>query len=188
MSEKKTFRREVALVVANELVSALAPFCEIIEIAGSLRRWKSQVGDIEILFVPRLESRQKDFFSKEPINLADEEIGRLLTNGTFAKRPSKIGVFTWGKNNKLATHLPSGIPVDLFCESDLQEWPRSLAIRTGPKEFNIQLMSTAPKNGYTAHAYGESLHKIPSGERVISKNEREFIELCGVVYKEPQDR
>lgn len=51
------FPRTQALAVAEELVAALRPACERLEIAGSLRRGKAEVGDVEILFVPRVEER-----------------------------------------------------------------------------------------------------------------------------------
>jgi DNA polymerase/3'-5' exonuclease PolX len=185
---KKKFDAEEAVPVAQELVALLQPFCERIEIAGSLRRCKQTVGDIELLFVPRMDERQADMFSTEPVDLAAEKINALLAAGVLAKRPSETGAFTWGRLNKLAVHVASGIPVDFFCEPDAADWPRSIAIRTGPKEFNLRLMTEAPKHGHKAHAYGEALHKIPSGERVIVQTEQEFIELCGVEYVDPPSR
>lgn len=188
MSMKQKFDSEDAVPVAQELVEILKPFCERIEIAGSLRRCKDRVGDIELLFIPRLDNRQADMFTTEPVDLASEKINQLVTAGVLTKRPSETGVFTWGRLNKLAVHVASGIPVDFFCEPDAADWPRSIAIRTGPKEFNVRLMESAPRHGYKAHAYGEALHKIPGGERVIARSEREFIELCGVAYAEPNAR
>ena len=41
-----------AQVVAAEVVALLAPACERIEIAGSVRREKTDVGDIEIVCTP----------------------------------------------------------------------------------------------------------------------------------------
>ena len=47
MSEKKRWPRSEALVVAEEIISRLTSCCKRIAIAGSLRRGKSDVGDIE---------------------------------------------------------------------------------------------------------------------------------------------
>lgn len=185
---KQKFDLEEVGPVAMELCLILNPFCERIEIAGSLRRGKLQVSDIELLFIPKLESRQADMFTTAPADLAAEKINELLAAGVLAKRPSETGVFTWGQLNKLAVHVASGIPVDFFCEPDAADWPRSITIRTGPKEFNVRLMESAPRHGHKAHAYGEALHKIPGGERVIVKTEQEFIELCGLEYTEPNAR
>lgn len=188
MSDKKRFDAEDAVPVALALVEILKPFCERIEIAGSLRRCKETVGDIELLFIPRFENRQMDMFSSEPVDLAGEKLNELLAQGVIAKRQAESGSFTWGKLNKLAVHVESGIPVDFFCEPDAADWPRSITIRTGLKEFNVRLMESAPRHGHKAHAYGEALHKIPGGERVIARTEQEFIELCGLEYTEPNSR
>lgn len=185
---KRKFDAEEAVPVAQELIALLQSCCERIEIAGSLRRCKDRVGDIELLFIPLVDTRQADMFSTEPVDLAAEKINALLAAGFLAKRPSETGAFTWGRLNKLAVHVASGIPVDFFCEPDAADWPRSIAIRTGPKEFNVRLMESAPRHGHQAHAYGEALHKIPGGERVIAKTEQEFIELCGLEYCEPNAR
>ena len=188
MSDKPKFPLAQARAVAESLVRLLVPDCRAVAIVGSIRREKTEVGDIELLILPKTEMRPDGLFDSKSFDLSAEAIDRLLAQGIIAKRPSKTGTFTWGELNKLAVHVESGIPVDFFTEPDARDWPRSLAIRTGSKAFNVQLMSSAPRNGYNAHAYGEALHKIPSGERVFAETEREFIELCGVAYKEPKDR
>jgi len=101
---KTKFHRDEAMLVAMELISLLTPACERIEIAGSLRRDKKRVGDIELLFIPRMDTRQADMFTTEPFDLAADKIGQLIAAGVIAKRPSETGVFTWGRLTKLAVH------------------------------------------------------------------------------------
>jgi DNA polymerase/3'-5' exonuclease PolX len=187
-TDKQKWPLEIAMLVADEIVAILKPDCQRIAILGSLRRQKPQVGDIEILFSPKYEERRAGLFDTVRESLSEEAIQRLLDTDFLSQRPNVNGGFTWGRLNKLAIHRNSGIPVDLFCEPDVRDWPRSMAIRTGPKEFNIELMATAPKVGYIAHAYGEALHKASNGERFIVETEREFIEVCGLKYLEPKDR
>ena len=45
--------------VADALIAELSRYCERIEIAGSLRRGKAEVGDLELVAVPKWEL---DFF------------------------------------------------------------------------------------------------------------------------------
>src|SRR5690348_2917422 len=103
--------------VADYLVDALTPCCERICVAGSLRRGKPHVGDIEILYVPRMGKVRKpgELF---PVNgsLADELFDRWLTGSRplLAKRQNVNGAASWGEWNKSAVHLPSRINVDLF--------------------------------------------------------------------------
>jgi DNA polymerase/3'-5' exonuclease PolX len=42
-----------ATVIAERVKAELAPYCERIEIAGSVRRRKPQVKDIELVAIPR---------------------------------------------------------------------------------------------------------------------------------------
>jgi DNA polymerase/3'-5' exonuclease PolX len=186
MSEKQKFPRDIALAVAYEIKNQLEPFCERIEIAGSLRRGKAEVGDIELLYIPRTENRQQDFFSSAPVNIAAEKISQMLAVGELAKRPSKIGVFTWGDNNKLGIHVASGVPVDLF-QTTAENWWVSLVIRTGSKDTNLALTTGAQKQNARLNAYGCGV-TWSDGTTTAATSERHVFELCGVEYKEPENR
>jgi DNA polymerase/3'-5' exonuclease PolX len=187
MKYEKKWPWEIAMPEAEAIVERLKPCCERIAVAGSLRRLKRFVGDIEIVFVPKMSKRPDGLFDEKIISVANEVIERLLEDGYFQKRPNEKGAFTWGEKNKLAVHTASGIPVDLFSEFDPLEWWRTLVIRTGPKMFNIELMATGPKVGVIPHAYNIGLTNAKD-ERIIVNSEREFIERCGVKYLQPKDR
>jgi len=186
MSEGRRFLAEEAWPVAAILKAALAPYCSRIEIKGSLCRLKHDVGDIEILFVPRTEDRQKDFFSTEPVDLAAEKIGKMILSGEIGKRPNKAGFFTWGPLNKLGIHIASGIPVDLFSTSESNWWVSSV-IRTGSKDMNLALTNGAIKLGRTLNAYGCGV-TMSDGTIIPATSEQHVFELCGVAYREPKDR
>jgi len=57
MSEKRKFPRKLALDVVREILPHFRPATVQLIIAGSLRRGKEQVGDIEIVYVPIVENR-----------------------------------------------------------------------------------------------------------------------------------
>ncbi len=46
-----------ALEIAERTKKLLAPYCERIEIAGSIRRKKPEVKDIELVAIPKLENQ-----------------------------------------------------------------------------------------------------------------------------------
>jgi DNA polymerase (family 10) len=186
MSVKTKWPRAVALAVAAELGDILTPFCERLEIAGSLRRGKPTVGDIELLFIPKSESRADGLFDTTQVNLADEVINRLLSSGVLAKRPNVNGSFAWGEKNKLAIHGPSGIPVDLFATTAANWWV-SLVVRTGSKETNLELTTGAQRFGRRLNAYGSGV-TMPDGSNVAAKSEQEVFHLCGCKYREPKHR
>jgi len=187
MSDKIKWPREQALKVAEEIIWNLKPCCERIAIAGSLRRGKSEVGDIEILFIPKTTTRPDGLFDYRIVSVADEVIEGYLRDGYFSKRPSKTGAFTWGESNKLAIHRPSGIPVDLFATNDARWWV-SLVIRTGSKETNLRLTTGANKLNRTLNAYGFGTTDRRTGETTAAKSEQDVFALCGVPYLEPEKR
>lgn len=203
MGGDKRFDADEAMPVAAELLEDLRPFVlerppgfpwfdsHLITIAGSLRRMKDNVGDIELLYVPRLEARQKDFFSTEPMNLAEERIALWLEQKRIEKRLNVRGaVSSWGTLNKHAVHVESGIPVDLFATT-AANWFVSLVIRTGGKETNLMLTTGANRLNRTLHAYGSGVtQRWPDGttDELVAASEQDVFKLCGCEYVEPHRR
>ena len=174
-----------AVVVASTLIKDLLPFCERVAIAGSIRRCKPMVSDIELLYIPRVEERQFDLLTTHLVSLADEHINGWLKSGLLIKRPSSTGVTSWGEKNKFAVHVPSGISLDLFATTT-ENWWVSLVIRTSSKETNLALTNGAINLGRHLNAYGCGV--IERGEIIPARSERAVFDLCGVPYSEPEDR
>ena len=143
------------------------------------------MGDVEVLFVPRLETRQVDMFSCESISLAEETVGVLLETGILQKRSSKAGTFSWGPNNKLAVHCASGIPVDLFTASE-ENWWNYVVCRTGPRASNIRIATEASKRGWKWNPYGSGFSRPGETHKVTS--EAEVFTFVGLPYAEPWER
>ena len=116
MSDGKRYPWAEAMAVAQDLQARLVPSCQPgrCVIAGSLRRNKPTVGDVELLYHPKMGTRRIDLLKSEAYSIADEVIENMVRCGILNKRPNKNGVFTWGPKNKLAIHVASGIPVDFF--------------------------------------------------------------------------
>jgi hypothetical protein len=85
---KTRWSRDEALPVAAELCRRLKPVTERLIVAGSLRRRRAAVGDVEILYIPRTEDRPADLFRTQTFSLADEEINAMLAEGIIEKRES----------------------------------------------------------------------------------------------------
>jgi DNA polymerase/3'-5' exonuclease PolX len=186
---KPRWPADFARHIANELVEALRSRCEQVCIAGSLRRGKAEVGDIEILYVPRLGLVRSsgELFPKLG-SMADELIEEWLTKDVLAKRPNKQGHTTWGRLNKLATHAPSGVNVDLF-ETTRERWFISLVVRTGSAEMNTKLAASALRQGLKLHVGANAaIERTATDEQIVPQSEREVFELVGVPYREPAER
>lgn len=175
-----------ALAVAEQLQAILSPACRRIAIAGSLRRRKPDVGDVELLFVPILTERPDGLFDRRIVDVCSEVVEKLLADGVLAKRPNVNGHFTWGERNKLAIHVPSGIPVDLFGTSEAN-WFVSLVIRTGSKDTNLRLTNGAIRRGATLNAYGSGV-TWSDGTQTPATSEEHVFEMCGVPYLPPHKR
>ena len=160
-------RLEEAQNIAHELADELKDCTHRIVIAGSIRRRKSWVGDIELLVIPKGR-------------LLDLKLQELIAKGKLAIRGG------FGPQNKFLTHLPSGINVDIFA-TDEERWPAALVVRTGPAESNIKIAMAAKKKGWRFHAYGDGFTD-KRGKKIVCHSERDVFELVGLPYKEPWDR
>lgn len=188
---KRQFLLTEARRVADELVVLLNPFYERIVVAGSIRRKKPYVGDIELLCVPKITVAdvQVDMFTTETrkTDELDAFLTRSIENGSlFDKRLNKNGaVAGFGLKNKLLVHLPSGIPVDVF-STTIENWGMSLVVRTGPAEFNVEMMSAFRRQGREGHAYAGVTDK--DGTELQCPDEETVFRILGRPYQDPEAR
>jgi len=169
---------------AVNILGCIRDHCERIEIVGSVRRDKQEVGDIELLFVPKMVSERVDLLTDRGVPATDALFDRLLDLRAISKRPNVNGQFTWGPLNKLAQLEPSGLACDFFATTRANFFV-SLVIRTGPKDFNVRMIQTAAKHGVKVHAYGGL--EDENGPIPIS-SEAEVLSICGIPWTEPRDR
>ncbi len=167
-----------AKVIAEELKSLVdaAGCCERMTIAGSIRRQKPEVGDVELLCIPRFV---------DGVDQLDKELGALCLQRVLDFRRNKRGSIVYGPKNKLMVHLPSGIGVDIF-STDERCWWVALVIRTGPKESNIAIARAAQRRGWRLRAYGSGFD-TPDG-RIECRAERAVFEVVGLPYQPPERR
>lgn len=103
---------ELATARAKEIVKRISPYCANIEIAGSIRRKCSDVGDIEIVAIPLMPKL------RELRDIVNVEWGRP----EIGKFPSRY------------TRIRSIMQIDFFWPSP-QTWGMTYFIRTGSAEF-----------------------------------------------------
>lgn len=161
--------------IATDLVELLGPACEKITVAGSVRRRKPEVHDIEILAIPKFQG---------PVDLLDHRIKELIAQGVLDYRFNKLGRRVYGPKNKLLVHS-SGVAIDIF-STDEQCWAMALVIRTGPKELNMELARAALARGWALRAYGDG-YDTPDGH-IHCETEEEVFKTVGLPYREPWRR
>jgi DNA polymerase/3'-5' exonuclease PolX len=183
---KTKFPRSDALRVAKQLCDALKEWNERLIVAGSLRRRKAEVGDMEILYIPYYRVVPDGLFDTRRVNMADFVLEKLLKAGVIRKRLNSIGSESWGNKNKLAIHVASGIPVDFF-ESRTASWFNYLVCRTGGAENNRQIAVAANRKGWKWNPYGAGFTD-DKGQLIEVKSERDVFDFVGLPYREPWDR
>jgi len=146
--------------IAKEVIKQLSLYCKRIQVAGSIRRRKPEVNDVDIVLIP------------DNLWNPHQEIMRL---GKVKMGGNKIMCVTVG----LAQ-------IDLYF-AEPETWATLLLIRTGSKENNIRLAMLAKKRGWHLAASGDGLFN-EEGERIAGDTEQSIYGALGIPYQLPQER
>jgi DNA polymerase (family 10) len=137
------------------------PGVERAEIAGSFRRHKSTIGDLDILVVADDAKAVSDAISKLPI------VRNVVAHG----------------ETKLSFNLQSLLRVDVRFV-DGSEWGSALLYFTGDKEHNISLRKRAIDRGWKLNEYA-----LKDGDTIIAgTEEKDIYEALGLPFIEPSKR
>lgn len=155
----------VALPLANEIVGALKKLPEVKEInpAGSLRRKKETIGDIDILITSTRPAKVMDVFTDLPC------VSQVIAHGE-----TKSSILT-----------KEGIHVDVRVLNP-RNYGAALQYFTGSKEHNIALRTLALKKGLKISEYG--IFNKKSGKRLAGEKEKDIYKILGLSYIEPELR
>ena len=153
-----------AKTIAQTVKKVLTPYCDRIEIAGSIRREKPIVHDIDIVLIEKPESA-----------LIIPSI--LTTIGTVIQNGSHIKGVRYGD---------ADINIDIYLATPAS-WSTLLLIRTGSKENNIRLATIAKRKGWQLKANGDGLFNN-HGDRIVGDTEQSIYQVLDIPYQEPHDR
>ncbi len=162
-SSKGRFLLGSILPVVREIVSRLEELPETgkVSFAGSIRRMKETIGDIDILVTSSKPDKVMDFFVKMP--------GVVKI---WAKGPTKSSV-----------RLKNGFDCDLRVIKR-ESFGAALQYFTGSKDHNILTRRLAIKKKLKLNEYGVYRNK----KRIAGKNEKEVYNSIGLPYIEPELR
>jgi DNA polymerase (family 10) len=132
-----------------------------IVVAGSVRRGKETIGDVDMLVVSENSRPIMDYFVAMP------EVIRIYAHG----------------GTKSSIRIGAGIDVDLRVVPE-KSYGAALNYFTGSKEHNIALRQIAIDKGYKLSEYGLFKGKKP----IAGKNEEEIYRALGLDYIEPELR
>ncbi|MBI3654137.1 MAG: hypothetical protein HY231_24155 [Acidobacteria bacterium] len=180
---------EDAILVANRLVEQMRPFCERLEIAGSLRRRRPVVKDIEVVAIPKWEERPDVtnlFAEPKLVNLLFEDWANQQqmvewikpgTDELIAWRVQPAGLYWRGI-------FADGTKLDLFLTTP-EKWSVIFTIRTGSAEFSHELATWAKLKRHTPIENGRILNY---GRPVELADERAVFDYLGLQWVEPEQR
>ena len=175
MSKSPDFTLQQAAQIAENYRMQLAPYCTRIEIAGSVRREKSIVHDIELVAVP-LICDVRDMFGTFISSQSALEVAlpHLLTlwGASAIKNGPKYKQFGLAENIKL----------DLFLVTPPAEWGVIFALRTGSADFSHRLVTSRKYGGFLpSYAKVRDGQVIDSnGDSIPMPEEGDFLEFCGL--------
>ncbi|MBA7685955.1 hypothetical protein ES703_94386 [subsurface metagenome] len=167
---------EKAKAIAEKIKAVLESSCERVTIAGSIRRQKPEVGDIELLCIPKYI---------DGVDMLDAKIKTMIYFDMLGYRLNKLGSKVYGDKNKLLVHLPSGIGVDIF-STTAECWSVALVVRTGGKTTNKEIATRALQRGMRFRAYGDGFD-TPEGH-IRCETEEEVFKAVGLRYLSPEER
>ncbi len=163
----------IAEAEAERIRTALATLPQIVrlEVAGSLRRRRETVKDIDMVASVR-------------DNAPEEEQAAIMN--FFASQPS-VQAITGKGPTKSSVVLSSGIAMDLRVVNDSQ-FPYTLHHFSGSREHHIALRRRALSMNMTINDYGLFRGKDPHGELVPCKDEADIYAALGMAYIVPELR
>lgn len=185
MSAGTLYPYSVAHNVATQLIGELASSCERIEIAGSLRRKRSQVHDIDIVAIAKVEQVPDDtMLFGEPMNknLLDEKLAELCFSGQL------IPVTHGSKVRRFVVDTPQlrKLQIDIYL-ADASTWTTILLIRTGSKEHNIRLAQRAIQKRMQLKADGSGIISA-GGSTLAIESEADLFRHLDLPYLPPEER
>lgn len=146
---KKKLPLEAASLVAEAFCHHMRPFAERIEVAGSIRRRKAEVGDIEIVMIPKTH-RATDLYGS-PTGPRLDNIQKGIQSYINCESPSPDCPALVRLNNGekyIKLHEPLvDVQIDLFVVRPPAQWGPTISIRTGSAMFSKQLVIALRKNG-----------------------------------------
>jgi len=190
-----------ALYLAELLVGDIQDYCERVEVAGSVRREKEEVKDLELVLVPRWHEQM------DPTDLFGERSTRTncLFEGWANCTPSRMGnvPVQWikpGTSEVVPWHVqPDGkywrgyvnpadsegnaCKIDIFLTTP-ENFGAQFVIRTGCHEFSQELMIHAQRVGYKFD--GGYLWQGP--RKIHTPEEEDIFRHLGLEWVEPKDR
>ena len=161
----RRFKISVGLTYAQALMDYLkqSPGVRRLECAGSFRRWRETIGDLDILAICGKNCRIMDHFTKYGA------VAELLAKG----------------ETKSSVRLNSGLQVDVRV-LDEESYGAALHYFTGSKSHNVAIRERAKDMGLKVSEYG--VFRAKDEKRLSGAREEDVFEAVGLPFIPPELR
>lgn len=190
-SRKQRLPLEQAHAIAQPMREYLLESCRRVEIAGSIRRRESYVGDIEMVCMTEPYRPQEGMLGVESgkwRTAVDDALGAIGKTGWVLGEKN-------GLRAKQLVYTTRGLTADVYIVLDERAWGSMLCARTGPWWFSKSLMSRAHAlgmhfaDGFLLHNHR---HKCDLGSKcpdiVSLPEEIDVFAALEMAYLEPTER
>ena len=150
---------EFAKKLAAELIAELTPVTTRIEVAGSIRRQRPAVRDIDLVLIPKNQGLLDNKLRELGCQFGGPKIRRLVYKGAL---------------------------VDIYIATP-ETWATLLLIRTGSTRHNVYLCKRARAKGWQLKADGQGLLDA-RGNRIAGDSEESIFQALELHYVPPEER
>jgi DNA polymerase/3'-5' exonuclease PolX len=186
MSEAEPRPIEEARRIAETVVEMIRDCCEVIQIAGSIRRGKPLVKDAEIVCIPRdtLWHRLDLLVQQRKLEKAMYAIHKKGQPITYQPR--------WGDKYRGVCLPGDDMKIEIFT-ANKDTYGYQLWLRTGPSKKNEELVTTlkylSPFLAREGYIWLEREEDLTDGSRRISvPDEEAFFRLLNIPFEQPHER
>ena len=155
---------EIAKSIGEEILNKLEPFIVKGTVAGSIRRNKLEVHDIDLVILPKNEF------------MIMENIKKVLRSYGFLDKEGNQIIRVKGKNDE---------EIDCYIANE-RNYEILVLIRTGSANHNIKLAKKALSLGMKLD-FSKGLVDSKT-RKVIANTEKSIFEALNMVYVEPENR
>jgi DNA polymerase/3'-5' exonuclease PolX len=162
--------------IAMPIIELLRPRCKRIEPAGSLRRHRDQIGDIEIV--------------AEPLEFYVDMLGNPTQEHSLDRfNWQSLGALQINGHKQKKIILPGNIQIDLFIVTPPAQWGVLYILRTGSDKFSHKMVTEKSHGGYMPshlHVAGGALWK--KNELIPTPEEADIFRAYEMEYIPPEMR
>lgn len=189
-------------LIAAKFIMRLAPFCQRIDIAGSITRREPEVKDADFVLIPKMHAVEDMFHhpTGETWSEVDEQLGMMLAEGILKFCKDRHDNDIDGPKHKKLQLLHHDLVIELWIVTPPAQFGVIKLLRTGPADFSHQVvtkrnrMTDVLSDGRRVPGLLPSVCTMNQGRVLINGNpvdmpeEIDFFRLMEIAWIPPESR